>query len=94
MEAAPKAATSLEGGAVVLEACKLSRSPAISRLMAFSASVEAVAQVWSLTQFYSVDFPQSRIGVKKGVFNKLTFKVLRQCFLNTVLGHLHLVRHT
>ena len=26
------------------------------------------AQVWSLTQFYSVDFLQSRIGVKKYVF--------------------------
>ena len=29
-----------------------------------------VVQVWSLTQFYSVDFSQSRIGVKKCVFNK------------------------
>ena len=27
-------------------------------------------QVWSLTQFYSVDFSQSRIGVEKCVFNK------------------------
>ena len=26
------------------------------------------AQVWSLTQFYSVDFSKSRIGVKKCVF--------------------------
>ena len=32
-------------------------------------------QVWSLTQFYSVDFWQSRIGVKKCVFNKRTIKV-------------------
>ena len=32
-------------------------------------------QVWSLTQFYSVDFSQSRIGVKKCVFNKRTIKV-------------------
>ena len=29
----------------------------------------------SLTQFYSVDFSQSRIGVKKCVFNKRTIKV-------------------
>ena len=29
-----------------------------------------VAQVWSLTQFYSVEFSQSRIGVKKCVINK------------------------
>ena len=26
-------------------------------------------QVWSLTQFYSVDFSQSRIGVKKSAFS-------------------------
>ena len=32
-------------------------------------------QVWSLTQFYSVDFSKSRIGVKKCVFNKCTIKV-------------------
>ena len=27
----------------------------------------AVIQVWSLTQFYSVDFSKSRIGEKSGV---------------------------
>ena len=32
-------------------------------------------QVWSLTQFYSVDFSQSANGVKKCVFNKRTIKV-------------------
>ena len=32
-------------------------------------------QVWSLTQFYSVDYSQSRMGVLKGVFNKRTIKV-------------------
>ena len=32
-------------------------------------------QVWSLTQFYSVDISQSRIGVKKCVFNKRTIKI-------------------
>ena len=36
-------------------------------------------QVWSLTQFYSVDFSQSRIGVKKCVFNKRTIKVSISC---------------
>ena len=36
-------------------------------------------QVWSLTQFYSVDFSQSRIGVKKFVFNKRTIKVCVSC---------------
>ena len=36
-------------------------------------------QVWSLTQFYSVDFSQSRIDVKKCVFNKRTIKVCVSC---------------
>ena len=36
-------------------------------------------QVWSLTQFYSVDFSKSRIGVKKCVFNKRTIKVCVSC---------------
>ena len=35
----------------------------------------SVVQVWSLTQFYSVDFSQSRIGVNKCVFNKRTIEV-------------------
>ena len=34
---------------------------------------------WSLTQFYSVDFSQSRIGVIKCVFNKHTIKVCASC---------------
>ena len=34
------------------------------------AADRGVFQVWSLTQSYSVDFSQSRIGVKKCVFNK------------------------
>ena len=42
-------------------------------------------QVWSLPQFYSVDFSQSRIGVKKCVFNKGTIKVCVSCF-DGVLG--------
>ena len=36
-------------------------------------------QVWSLTQFYSVDFSQSRIGARKCFFNKRTFKVCVSC---------------
>ena len=36
-------------------------------------------QVWSLTQFYSVDFSQSRIGVKKCIFYKRTIKVCVSC---------------
>ena len=36
-------------------------------------------QVWSLTQFYSVDFSKSRIGVKKCIFNIRTIKVCVSC---------------
>ena len=36
-------------------------------------------QVWSLPQFYSVDFSQSRIGIKKCVFYKRTIKVCVSC---------------
>ena len=36
-------------------------------------------QVWSLTHFYSIDFSQSRISVKKRVFNKRTIKVCVSC---------------
>ena len=37
------------------------------------------AQVWPLIQFYFLDFSQSRIGVKKCVFNKRTIKVCVSC---------------
>ena len=36
-------------------------------------------QVWSLTQFYSVDISQSRIIVNKCVFYKRTIKVYVSC---------------
>ena len=36
-------------------------------------------QVWSLTQFYSIDFSKSRIDVKKCVFNKRPIKVCVSC---------------
>ena len=37
-------------------------------------------QVWSLTQFYSVDFSKSRIGVNKCVLYKRTIKVCVSCY--------------
>ena len=40
-----------------------------------SIAGECPPEVWILTQFYSVDFLQSRIGVKKCVFNKRTIMV-------------------
>ena len=43
-------------------------------------NVPVFLQVWSLTQFYSVDFSKSRIGVKKCVFIKRTIKVCVSCF--------------
>ena len=39
----------------------------------------AQVQVWSLTQFYSVDFSQSRIGVSRCLFYKCTIKVSVSC---------------
>ena len=45
----------------------------------WTESEENNQQVWSLTQFYSVDFSKSRIGVKKCVFNKRTIKVCVRC---------------
>ena len=48
--------------------------------MAGQARVSSsIFQVWSLTEFYSVDFSKSRIGVKKCVFNKRTIKVCVSC---------------
>ena len=43
-------------------------------------------QVWSQTQFYSVDFSKSWIGVKKCVFHKHTIKVCVSCCLHVTLG--------
>ena len=41
----------------------------------------AFYQVWSLTEFYSVDLSQSRIGVKKVRFQQTHNQGLRQLFL-------------
>ena len=40
---------------------------------------ETEYQVWSLIQFYSVDFSQSRISVIECFFNKCTIKVCVSC---------------
>ena len=50
-------------------------------------------QVWSLTQFYSVDFSQSRIAVNKCVFYKRTSR-FASGVVDGVLGPPHLARHT
>ena len=49
-------------------------------------------QVWSLTQFYSVDFSNSRISVKIYVFNKRT--MFASVVVGGVLGPPRLARHT
>ena len=50
-------------------------------------------QVWSLTQFYSVDFSQSRIGVKS-VFAKNAQSRFASVVVDCVLGPPRLARHT
>ena len=49
--------------------------------------VPRVPQVWTLTQFYSVDFPQSRISEKECDVNKRTIKVCVSCFLTASWDH-------
>ena len=41
--------------------------------------IQMTVQVWSLTQFYSVDFSKLRIGVNKCVFYKCKIKVCIIC---------------
>ena len=50
----------------------------------------ANGQVWSLTQFYTVDFSHSRIGVQSMIDAKVRFKQnqgLRQLFLMMSWDH-------
>ena len=42
---------------------------------------QSVGQVWSLTQFYSVDFSQSRVSVRKVRFQQTHNQGLRQLLL-------------
>ena len=52
------------------------------------------AQVWSLTQFYSVGFSQSRIGVEKFVIINAHNQGLLSGAFDGVLGHPRLARYT
>ena len=58
---------------------------------AVGAGRTADGQVRSLTQFYSVDFSKSSIGVIKCVFNKRRFVPV---VFDSVLGPPHLAHHT
>ena len=71
--------------AVVLPPKEGTNSGTLGLRLGFSA-VAAVAQVWSLTQFYSVDFSQLRISVKKCVFNKRTISRFASVVVDGVLG--------
>ena len=51
-------------------------------------------QVWSLTQFYSVDFSLSWISVEKRVFSKCTESRFASAVCDSVLEPLRLSRHT
>ena len=60
------------------------KSPATDDLKAgqddlFDVHMADEDQVWSLTQFYSIDFSKSRIDVNKCVFYKRTIKVCGSC---------------
>ena len=48
-------------------------------VLALTLTTLIINQDWSLTQFHSFDFSQSRIGVKKCVFNKRNIKVCVSC---------------
>ena len=59
----------------------------------WTESEENNQQVWSLTQFYSVDFSQSRIGVKSAFSTNAQLR-FASVVLDSVLGPPRLARHT
>ena len=61
--------------------------------MVVDGLVTVADQVWSLTQFYSVDFSQSRIGVKSA-FSTNAKSRFASVVIDCVLGPPHLARHT
>ena len=61
--------------------------------MVVDGLVTVADQVWSLTQFYSVDFSQSRIGVKSAFLTNAQLR-FTSVIVDGVLGPPHLARHT
>ena len=51
-------------------------------------------QVWSLTQFYSVDFSKSWIGVNKSAFSTNAQSRFASVVVDSVLGHSRIACHT
>ena len=58
-----------------------------------SRATQVLAQVWSLTQFYSVDFSQSRISVKSAFSTSAQSRFASAVF-DSVPGPLRLAWHT
>ena len=54
-----------------------------------SHSRQTPSQVWSLTQFYYLDFSQSGIGVKKSAFSTNALSRFKSAVFDSVLGPLH-----
>ena len=86
LEGVPGGSEVIKPGAVRFLAAKISalsgdvrKALDVCRRALELSEVETKKQVWSLTQFYSVDFSQSRIGGNKCVFNKRTIKVCVSC---------------
>ena len=77
-----------ESSIVLLEAAARNDLDEVRRLLETGVSPDstnedgltALHQVWSPTQFYSVDFSKSRIDVQKCVLNKRTIKVCVSCY--------------
>ena len=59
----------------------------------FGGRLAVLDQVWSLTQFYSVDFSKSRIGVKSA-FSTNAQSRFASVVVDGVLGPPRLARHT
>ena len=86
LEGVPGGSEVIKPGAVRFLAAKISalsgdvrKALDVCRRALELSEVETKKQVWSLTQFYSVDFSQSRTDVQKCVFNKHTIKVCVSC---------------
>ena len=60
----------------------------------FARGLAVTLQVWSLTQFYSVDFSQSRIGGRKSTFSTNGQSRFASVVLDHVLEHPCLALHT
>ena len=63
-------------------------------VMRLSFSGSGGNQVWSLNQFYSVDFSKSRIVVKKCVFKNTQSRIAPVVVVDSVLGPPRLAQHT